>query len=90
MIKINNSFIPEIWKLLEANAEEPRSDKFMYGYYSVCYRVNSVECSSSLEKKHNKKHEKTVCAKSQVKHQIFIDPITKTQLLKITKHYVIG
>jgi hypothetical protein len=51
--------------------------------------VNSEECNSSLKKKHSKKHEKIACAKPTVKHQIFMGPMAKTQLLKITKHYVI-
>jgi len=40
------------------------------------------------KKKHSKKHEKINCEKPQVKHQIFMGPMTKTQLLKIIKHYV--
>jgi hypothetical protein len=36
------------------------------------------------------KQEKIAYTKPQVKHQIFIGPITKTQLLNITKHYVIA
>jgi hypothetical protein len=40
-------------------------------------------------KKSSKKHEKITCVKSQVKHQIFMGSMAKTQLLKITKHYLI-
>jgi hypothetical protein len=40
-------------------------------------------------KKGSKKHEKITCAKSLVKHQIFVGFMAKTQLLKITKHYLI-
>jgi hypothetical protein len=40
-------------------------------------------------KKTQKKHENIACAKPQVKHQIFVGPMAKTQLLKITKRYVI-
>jgi hypothetical protein len=35
------------------------------------------------------KQEKIACAKLQVKHQNFMDPMAKTQLLKITKHHII-
>ena len=40
-------------------------------------------------KKRSKKHENIACAKLQVRYQIFMGPMAKTQLLKITKHYVI-
>jgi hypothetical protein len=36
------------------------------------------------------KQEKIACTKPQVKYQIFIGPIAKTQLLNITKHYIIA
>jgi hypothetical protein len=36
------------------------------------------------------KQENIACAKPQVKHQIFVGPMAKTQLLKITKHHVIA
>jgi len=40
-------------------------------------------------KKHSKKHKNIAGAKPQVKHQICVSLMAKTQLLKITKHYVI-
>jgi hypothetical protein len=48
-----------------------------------------VQSAALHFKKTQKKHVKVACAKLQVKHQIFIGVMANTQLLKITKRYII-